>query len=126
MGAASGGLPKKRAEGRRVVLRTGYPGGHILQLATKSVSNGNGRARGVFYRNYSQIGQQRNGGKHRKRRVADRNTCRSRRRNGQGHHLGAERMLTDFKGADYVYISLRVHGSAERNRRTRQSGIATV
>ena len=103
MGAASGGVPKKRTEGQRVVLRTGYPGVHILQLAAQSVSGGNGR--GVFHGNFGQTGRQGYGGKHRKRRAADRNTCRSRRGNDPGHHPGAERMLTDFKGADHVYIA---------------------
>ena len=65
MGAASGGLPKKRTEGQRVVLRTGHPGVDLLQLAAKSVSDGNGRARGVFHRNFRQTGRQRDGGKHR-------------------------------------------------------------
>ena len=88
-----------------MVLRTGYPGVHILQLAAKSVSDGNDRASGVFHRNFSQTGRQRDSGKHTKRRTADRNTCRSRRGNGPGHHPGAERMLRDFKGADHVYIA---------------------
>jgi len=105
MGAASGGLPKKRTEGQRVVLRTGHPGVDLLQLAAKSVSGGSNRARGVFHRNFSQTGRQRNSGKHRNRRAADRDTCRSRRGNSPGHHPGAERMLTDFKGADHVYIA---------------------
>lgn len=88
-----------------MVHRTRYPGVHILQLAAKSVSGSNNRARGVFHRNISQTGRQRDSGKYRKRRTADRNTCRSRRRNGPCHHSGAERMLTDFKGADHVYIA---------------------
>ena len=87
------------------MLRTRYPGVHILQLAAKSVSGSNDRARGVFHRNFRQTGRQGYSGKHRKRSVADRNTCGSRRRNGPGHHPGAERMLTDFKGADHVYIA---------------------
>ena len=105
MGAASGGVPEKRTEGQRVVLRTGDPVVHILRLAAKSVSGGNGRTRGVFHRNFSQTGRQGYSGKHRKRRTADRNTCKSRRGNGPGHHSGAERILTDFKRADHVYIA---------------------
>ena len=62
-------------------------------------------ARGVFHRNFSQTCRQGDSGKYRKRRAADRNTCRSRRRNGPDHHPGAERMLTDLEGADQVYIA---------------------
>ena len=83
-----------------MVLRTRYPGVHVLQLAAKSVSGGNNRGRGVFHRNFGQTGRQRYSGKHRKWSAADRNTCRSRRGNDPDHHPGAERMLTDFKGAD--------------------------
>ena len=86
-----------------MVHRTRNPGVHILQLAAKSISGGNDGTRGMFHRNFSQTGGQRYRGKHRKRRTADRNTCRSRRRNDPGHHPGVERMLTDFKGADRVY-----------------------
>ena len=88
-----------------MVLRTRYPGVDILQLAAKSISGGNGGARGVFHRNFSQTCRQKDSGKHRKWRATDRNTCRSRRRNDPCHHPGAERMLTDFKGADHVYIA---------------------
>ena len=98
-------MPKKRSEGQRVVLRTRYSGVHILQLAAKSVSGGNNRARDMFHRNFSQTGGQGYSGKHTKRRAADRNTCGSRRGNDPGHYPGAERMLTDFKGADHVYIA---------------------
>ena len=59
----------------------------------------------MFHRNYSQTCRHRDSGKHRMRRASDRNTCRSRRRNGPSHHPSAERMLTDFKGADHVYIA---------------------
>ena len=88
-----------------MVFRTRDCSVHILQLAAKSISGGNNRAGGVFHRNISQTSRQRNGGKHRKRRAADRNTHRGRHRNGPGHHPGAERMLNDFKGADHVYIA---------------------
>lgn len=59
MGVASGGLLKKWAEGQWVVLRTRYLGVHILHLAAKSISDGNGRTRSVFHRNFSQTGIQR-------------------------------------------------------------------
>ena len=105
MGTACGGLPKKRTEGQRVVLGTRNSGVHILQLAAKSVSGGKNRGRGMFHRNFGQTSRQRDSSKHRKRRAADRHTCRSRRRNGPGHHPGTERMLRDFQGADHVYIA---------------------
>ena len=62
------------AEGQRVVLRTRDSGVHILQLAAKSVSNGNdsGRGRDVFHRNFGQTSRQRYSSNHRKRRTADR------------------------------------------------------
>lgn len=53
-----------------MVLKTGYPGVYLLQLAAKSVSGGNGGDRGVFHRNFSQTGRQRDSGEHRKRRTA--------------------------------------------------------
>ena len=105
MGAASGGVPEKRAEGQRVVFGARNSGVHILQLAAESVSGSNSRARGVFHRNTSKGGRQRDSGQHRKRRAADRNTYRSRRRNDPSHHPGVKRMLTDFEGADHVYIA---------------------
>ena len=52
------------------------------QLAAKGVSGGNDRARGMFHRNISQTSRQKDRGKYRKRRTADRHTLRSRRRNG--------------------------------------------
>ena len=87
-----------------MVHRTRHPSVHILQLAAKSVSDGDGRARSVFHRNCSHTGRQWDSNKHRKRRAADRSTCRSRRKNNPGHHPGAERVLTDFKGAE-LYIA---------------------
>ena len=90
-----------------MVLRTRDSGVHILQLAAKSVSNGNdsGRGRGMFHRNFGQTSRQRYSSNHRKRRTADRDTHRSRRRNDSCNHPGAERLLTDVKGADRVYIA---------------------
>ena len=88
-----------------MVCGTRYSVVHILQLAAKSVSGGNRGNRGVFYRNLSQTGRQRDSGKHRKRGAADRHPCRSGRRNNPGDHSGAERMLSDFRGADHVYIA---------------------
>ena len=47
-----------------MVLRTRDCGVHLLQLAAKSVSDGNGRARSMFHRNISQTGRQRDSGEH--------------------------------------------------------------
>lgn len=53
-----------------MVFRTRDRGADLLQLAAKSVSDGNGRAGGMFHRNISQTGRQRDSGEHKKWRAA--------------------------------------------------------
>ena len=86
-----------------MVLRTRYL--DIHQLVAKSVSDSNGRAGDVFPRNFRRTGRQRDSVKYRKRRAADRDPCGSEHSGNPGDHPGSERMLIDFKGAEYVYIA---------------------